>query len=52
MATGEQRLSDLLQGWRPEEHEDLARMIATLARQFFIDATALCAPLEAAAAAR
>ena len=52
VATGEQRLSDLLQGWRPEEHEDLARMIATLARQFFIDATALCAPLEAAAAAR
>jgi DNA-binding MarR family transcriptional regulator len=48
--TGEQRLSDLLEGWRPEEHEDLARMIATLARQFFIDATALCAPLEAAAA--
>jgi hypothetical protein len=52
VATGEQRLSDLLEGWRPEEHEDLARMIATLARQFFIDATALCAPLEAAAAAR
>ncbi len=50
VATGEQRLSDLLEGWRPEEHEDLARMIATLARQFFIDATALCAPLEAAAA--
>jgi EmrB/QacA subfamily drug resistance transporter len=49
VATGEQRLSDLLEGWRPEEHEDLARMIATLARQFFIDATALCAPLEAGA---
>jgi DNA-binding MarR family transcriptional regulator len=47
--TGEQRLSDLLEGWRPEEHEDLTRMIATLARQFFIDTTALCAPLEAAA---
>ena len=49
VGTGEQRLSDLLEGWRPEEHEELARMIATLARQFFIDATALCAPLEAAA---
>ena len=47
-ATGEQRLSDLLEGWRPEEHEELARMIATLARQFFIDASSLCAPLEAA----
>jgi EmrB/QacA subfamily drug resistance transporter len=51
VGTGEQRLSDLLEGWRPEEHEELARMIATLARQFFIDATALCAPLEAAAGA-
>jgi DNA-binding MarR family transcriptional regulator len=52
MHTGEQRLSDLLEGWRPEEHEELARMIATLARQFFIDATALCAPLEAAQTVR
>jgi DNA-binding MarR family transcriptional regulator len=49
ITTGEQRLSDLLEGWRPEEHEELARMIATLARQFFIDASSLCAPLEAAA---
>jgi hypothetical protein len=40
---------DLLKGWRPEEHEELARMIATLAQQFFIDASALCAPVEAAA---
>jgi EmrB/QacA subfamily drug resistance transporter len=48
-ATGEQRLSDLLEGWRPEEHEELARLIATLAQQFFIDASSLCAPLEAAA---
>jgi EmrB/QacA subfamily drug resistance transporter len=46
-ATGEQRLSDLLEGWRPEEHEELARMIATLAQQFFIDASSLCVPLEA-----
>ena len=46
--TGEQRLSDLLEGWRPEEHEELARMIGTLAQQFFIDASALCAPVGAA----
>ncbi len=52
IATGEQRLSDLLEGWRPEEHEELARMIAALARQFFIDASSLCAPVEAAAPAR
>ena len=39
--TGEQRLADLLECWRPEEHEDLARMIATLAQEFFIDASAL-----------
>ena len=49
--TGEQRLSDLLEGWRPEEHEELARMIGTLAQQFFIDAPALCAPVGAGAAA-
>jgi EmrB/QacA subfamily drug resistance transporter len=42
--TGERRLSDLLEGWRPQEHEELARMIATLAQQFFIDGSALCAP--------
>ncbi len=45
--TGERRLSDLLEGWRPQEHEELARMIATLAQQFFIDGSALCAPLVA-----
>jgi len=49
--TGEQRLSDLLEGWRPEEHEELARMIATLAQQFFIDASALCAPQASAVSA-
>jgi EmrB/QacA subfamily drug resistance transporter len=43
--TGEQRLTDLLQGWRPEEHEELARMIAAVAQQFFVDPAALCAPL-------
>jgi EmrB/QacA subfamily drug resistance transporter len=47
-ATGEQRLSDLLECWRPEEHAELARLIATLAREFFIDASALCQPLAAA----
>jgi EmrB/QacA subfamily drug resistance transporter len=47
-STGEQRLADLLEGWRPEEHEELARLIATLAREFFIDASALCKPLTAA----
>ncbi len=40
-ATGEQRLVDLLREWRPEEHEDLARLIVALARSFFIDTTAL-----------
>ncbi len=40
-ATGTQRLSDLLEGWRPDEHPDLARLIATLAHEFFIDASAL-----------
>ncbi|HEV3322232.1 MAG TPA: MDR family MFS transporter [Solirubrobacteraceae bacterium] len=49
IATGEQRLSDLLEGWRPEEHEELARMICTLAQQFFIDAPSLCAPVGAVA---
>jgi EmrB/QacA subfamily drug resistance transporter len=39
--TGEQRLSDLLEEWRPQEHPDLARLIAVLAREFFIDASAL-----------
>jgi EmrB/QacA subfamily drug resistance transporter len=40
-STGEQRLSDLLEDWRPEEHEELADLIATLAREFFIDPSAL-----------
>jgi EmrB/QacA subfamily drug resistance transporter len=39
--TGEQRLSDLLASWRPQEHEDLARLIGALAREFFIDTSAL-----------
>jgi EmrB/QacA subfamily drug resistance transporter len=40
-ATGEQRLADLLEDWKPEQHPDLARLIATLAREFFIDISAL-----------
>jgi EmrB/QacA subfamily drug resistance transporter len=39
--TGEQRLSDLLEDWRPAENEDLARLIVNLAHEFFIDASAL-----------
>ncbi len=39
--TGEQRLADLLEDWRPEQHPDLARLIATLAHEFFIDTSAL-----------
>jgi EmrB/QacA subfamily drug resistance transporter len=43
--TGEQRLAALLEGWRPEEHEELARMIAVIAREFFIDSSVLLAHL-------
>jgi EmrB/QacA subfamily drug resistance transporter len=50
-AMGEQRLSDLLEGWRPEEHPDLAALIATLAREFFVDASALRGPVVGPAAA-
>ena len=39
--TGERRLAELLECWRPEEHADLARMIGTLAQEFFIDASPL-----------
>jgi EmrB/QacA subfamily drug resistance transporter len=39
--TGEQRLADLLEGWQPEENPDLARLIANLARSFFVDTSAL-----------
>jgi EmrB/QacA subfamily drug resistance transporter len=46
--TGEQRLHDLLEDWRPEEHEELARLISTLAREFFIDNSALGEPVYAA----
>ncbi len=40
-ATGQQRLSDLLEEWRPAENPELARLIAALADEFLIDATAL-----------
>jgi EmrB/QacA subfamily drug resistance transporter len=46
-ATGEQRLSDLLEDWRPQEHADLARLIDRLAREFFVDDSALRAALPA-----
>jgi EmrB/QacA subfamily drug resistance transporter len=49
--TGEQRLEDLLREWHPEEHAELARMIAVLAREFFIDADALRVSHETRAAA-
>jgi EmrB/QacA subfamily drug resistance transporter len=45
--TGEQRLSDLLEDWRPQEHADLARLIDRLAREFFVDDSALRAALPA-----
>jgi len=45
--TGERRLTDLLQCWRPDEHEELARLIAALAHEFFIDASALRSPVGA-----
>jgi EmrB/QacA subfamily drug resistance transporter len=40
-ATGEQRLADLLEEWRPEENPDLAGLIVSLAHEFFVDASAL-----------
>jgi EmrB/QacA subfamily drug resistance transporter len=48
--TGEQRLTDLLEDWRPEEHEDLARLIVTLAREFFVDTSAFRAGTPLASA--
>ena len=45
--TGEQRLADLLECWRPEEHAELARLIAGVAREFSIDSAPLREPLAA-----
>jgi DNA-binding MarR family transcriptional regulator len=39
--TGEQRLTELLEDWRPQEHAELAALIDRLAREFFIDDSAL-----------
>ncbi len=39
--TGERRLADLLADWRPDENEDLARLIVNLAREFSVDTSAL-----------
>ena len=47
-ATGEQRLADLLADWRPREDPQLAALISTLARAFFIDTSALDGQLPAA----
>jgi EmrB/QacA subfamily drug resistance transporter len=47
-ATGEQRLADLLEDWQPEQHPDLVRLIASLAREFFIDTSALTGHLTGA----
>jgi EmrB/QacA subfamily drug resistance transporter len=47
--TGEQRLKDLLECWRPDEHADLARFIASLAHEFFIDDAALRGRIQAPA---
>jgi hypothetical protein len=40
-STGEERLRDLLECWRPDQHADLARLIDNLAHEFFIDDSAL-----------
>ncbi len=45
--TGEARLTDLLECWRPDQHADLARFIATLAHEFFIDDSALRGRIQA-----
>jgi EmrB/QacA subfamily drug resistance transporter len=39
--TEERRLSDRLDGWRPERHAELGRLIATLARECLAEAAAL-----------
>jgi EmrB/QacA subfamily drug resistance transporter len=46
--TGEQRLADLLEDWRPAENDDLTRLIVNLAHEFFIDASALRGALKTA----
>ena len=48
-ATGEQRLTDLLECWQPDQHPDLARFIDRLAREFFVDDSALRGRIQAPA---
>jgi EmrB/QacA subfamily drug resistance transporter len=43
--TGEERLGELLEDWRPQEHAELAELIDRLAREFFVDDSALRAAL-------
>jgi len=50
-STGEERLRNLLECWRPDQHEDLARFIANLAHEFFIDDSALRGGIKAPATA-
>jgi EmrB/QacA subfamily drug resistance transporter len=50
-ATGEERLTDLLECWRPDQHADLARFIANLAHEFFIDDSALRESIQPAVGA-
>jgi EmrB/QacA subfamily drug resistance transporter len=46
---GQQRLSALLECWQPEQHEELANLIDTLAHEFFVDTSALHSPVAGAA---
>jgi MFS family permease len=50
-STGEQRLTDLLECWKPDQHPDLARFIDRLAREFFVDDSALRGQIETPAPA-
>jgi predicted transcriptional regulator len=49
--TGEERLRNLLECWRPDQHADLARFIANLAHEFFVDDSALREGIQAPATA-
>jgi DNA-binding MarR family transcriptional regulator len=51
-STGEERLTDLLECWRPDQHPDLARFIDRLAREFFVDDSALRGRMAPAAGER
>jgi hypothetical protein len=46
-STGERRLADLLECWQPDQHPDLARFIDRLAREFFVDDSALRGRIQA-----